>query len=106
MASGTKLVYTFTDSDGRKVQYSYNHANPQATATQVKAVATALITNTAVLARTLVTVDKVVQIVTAESQYDISDLALATRRTPEIIDGNPEPPEADENTAVTVTKIS
>lgn len=105
MASGVKLVYTFTDADGKKVQYSYNHANPAATAENVKAFATALITNTAILAKTLVTVDRVVQITTAESDYDISGFSLATQRAPEVINGNPDIPDTDGNTAVTVTKI-
>lgn len=105
MASGVKLVYTFTDADGKKVQYSYNHANPSATTAEVKAMATALITNTAVLAKTLVTCDKIVQVTTSEDEYDLEGFALATRKPAEIIEGNPEVPETGDNTAVKVTKI-
>lgn len=105
MASGVKLVYTFTDALGKKVQYSYNHANPSATTAQVTTFAQALITNTAVLAKALVSVDKIVQITTSESEYEINGFALATKRPPEIINGNPDIPEASDNVAVTATQI-
>jgi len=105
MASGVKLVYTFTDTDGKKVQYSYNHASTAATKQDVTAFATALITNTAVLAKTLVSLDRIVQITTSEMDYDINGYNLATRRQPEVINGNPDIPDTDGNTAVTVTKI-
>jgi len=105
MASGVKLVYTFTDADGKKVQYSYNHAQTAATAAQVNAVATALITNTAILAKTLVTIDKIVRVTTSESEYDISENALATKKAPEVINGNPEPTETGENTVVEIKRI-
>lgn len=105
MASGIKLVYTFTDNAGKKVQYSYNYADSSATTQQVMAVATALITNTAVLAKTLVSIDKIVQIETAETEYDINGYALTTAKPPEIINGNPDIPETGDNVTVTATKI-
>lgn len=105
MASGVKLVYTFTDADGKKVQYSYNHAKASATTAQVTAAATALITNTAVLAKTLVSLDSVKSVITEESYYDISEYSLATANPREIINGNPDIPEADDNTVTEVTRI-
>ncbi len=105
MASGVKLVYTFTDAQGKKVQYSYNHANPSATTAQVTTFATALITNTAVLAKSLVSVDKIMQVTTSESEYEINGYEYATRQAPEVINGNPDIPDTGDNTATTVKRI-
>lgn len=105
MASGTKIVFEFKDSDGKTVQYSYNYGKPSATAQQVNAHAASMITNTAVLARTLVSISKIKQVVTSESEYEIANNALATPRQSEIINGNPEIPDTDDNTAATITEI-
>lgn len=106
MASGVKLIFAFKDSDGKTVQYSYNYAKPSATAQQVNAHAAAMITNTAVLARTLVSIDSIKKVVTEESTYEITNQALATQRASDIIDGNPDIPETDDNTATVVTPVS
>lgn len=105
MASGVKLVFTFKDSDDKTVQYSYNYGKPSATAAQVNAHAQSMITNTAVLAKTLVSITSIKKVVTEESEYEITNSALATPRQSEIINGNPEIPETDDNTTATVTEI-
>ena len=105
MASGVKLVYTFTDADGKNVQYSYNNAKPSVTAAQVRTAATALITNTAVLAKTLVSVDSIKQVVTEETFYDLNDFNLATKTPREVINGNPEIQPTDSDTITELTEI-
>lgn len=106
MASGVKLVFEFKDSDDRTVQYSYNYGKPSATAQQVNAHAAAMIANTAVLARTLVSISKIKKVVTEESEYEITNQALATPRASEIINGNPDIHDTDENTATVVTPVN
>lgn len=105
MASGIKLLFTFKDSSGKTVQYSYNNAKPSATAAQVNAHAASMIANTAVLAKTLVSIDSIKKVVTEESEYEITNPALATIRRSEIVDGNPEIPDTPENATTVVTEI-
>jgi len=106
MASGVKLVFSFKDSDDKTVQYSYNYAKPSATAAQVNAHAASMITNTAVLAKTLVSIVSIKKVVTEESEYEITNQALAAPRQSEIINGNPEPEETGDNVATEVTQIN
>lgn len=105
MASGTKLVFEFKDNNDKTVQYSYNYANPSATVAQVNAHAASMIANTAALGRTLVSISKIKQIVTEESEYEITNAALRTPAPETVINGNPEIPDTTESQAVTVREI-
>lgn len=105
MASGVKLVFEFKDNQDKTVQYSYNYADSSATPAQVNAHATSMITNTAVLGKTLVSISKIKQVVTSESEYEITNNALRTKTPEEIINGNPEPEATSENESVVVKRI-
>jgi len=105
MADGIKLVFEFKDNNDKTVQYSYNYANPSASKAQVNAHATSMITNTAVLGKTLVSISKIKQIVTTENEYEITNNALRTKTPEEIINGNPEPEATSENESVVVKRI-
>lgn len=105
MASGIKLVFEFKDNNDKTVQYSYNYANPSASTAQVNAHATSMITNTAVLGRTLVSISKIKQITTAESEYEITNTALKTPEPETVINGNPEMADTTDNQAVAVREI-
>ena len=105
MASGVKLVFEFKDNEDKTVQYSYNHADSSVTPQQVNAHATSMITNTAVLGKTLVSISKIKQVITTENEYEITNNALRTKTPEEIINGNPEPEAASENESVVVKRI-
>jgi len=105
MASGVKLVFEFKDNEDKTVQYSYNHADSSVTVQQVNAHATSMITNTAVLGKTLVSISKIKQVITTENEYEITNNALRTKAPEEIINGNPEPEAASENESVVVKRI-
>lgn len=106
MASGVRLVFTFKDSDDKTVQYSYNYGKPSVTAAQVNTHAASMIANTAVLAKTLVSITSIKKIVTEESEYEITNSALATPKQEDIINGNPDIPDTDDNTASVVTTVN
>ena len=75
MAAGTKLVLEFYDSDDKTVQFSFNYAKPSAGLANVKALMNAMITNTAIFAKTLVAMKSAKEVTTSENEYDVTDSA-------------------------------
>ena len=67
----SKLVIDFAGTTG-DVKFSYNYANPEMSATSVKALATALITNGSVFDNPPVTAKSAKIVTTTEEEYDIS----------------------------------
>lgn len=100
MAAGTKLNIVFNNSDGGTTSYTWNYADPGATKNDVLALGQAMITNTSILASTLVSVKSAKTITTSENVYDL-DTVSAQRAgfSPSLVDtgiiteGNAELPE-------------
>lgn len=101
MAESTKLILYFKTNDDKTVQYSYNYAKASATAAQVAALGTAMITNTAIYENTLATLTRALIRTTTEAEYELPS-SLQNR----VINGNPElPDETDDDTVTTVEQI-
>lgn len=84
MATGTKIIYTFIDDDGKTVQVSHNNAKSNATKAQVLAAANAMIAQTALFQKTLVSIKSIVAQTTSENVYDLTE----TRGIPEAMTRN------------------
>ena len=72
MASGVKLVLGFETAAGKSMTLTYNHANPSATAAQVKALMNGIIANGSIFATVPATAKSATKVVTEESEYDLS----------------------------------
>lgn len=72
MASGVALKMKFDTMRGSRT-WTYNNANTQATAVQVKALGQAMITNGSIYEAVPVKLVSAVQVTTSEMQYDVSD---------------------------------
>lgn len=70
MASGVALKLKFDTMSGSRT-WTYNNANPSASAAQVKAAAQAMIDNGSVYQNVPVKLVSAIQVTTAESVYDI-----------------------------------
>ena len=72
MAEGTKLVLTFETNEEKTATYTFNYAKPSTTLAQVKALMNAMITNTATLENTLISMKSAKTVTTSETAYDLS----------------------------------
>lgn len=71
MATPTKLVLTFANSENGTTRFSYNYANPEVVTSDVKALVAGLITNTDIFEKTLVSAKSAVIVTTTETNIDI-----------------------------------
>lgn len=67
MAAGTKINLVFNNSEGKTTSYTWNYAKAGATLANVQALATAMITNTAILASTLTSLKSAKTVTTSEN---------------------------------------
>ena len=72
MAAGTKLVCTFGTSDDKTTTMTFNYADAGATAANVKALMSAIITNRVIFANVPVTAKSAKTVTTSEHVYDLS----------------------------------
>lgn len=72
MASGTKLVLSFENDEGRTTTYTFNYAKSTATATQVKALMNGMITNKVIYENAPTVIKSAKTVTTSESVYDLS----------------------------------
>ncbi|MBQ3653675.1 MAG: DUF2922 family protein [Synergistaceae bacterium] len=72
MAAGTKLVLTFVGSSGNTISSTFNYADPEATAANVKALMNGMIANGSIYANVPVTAKSAKTVTTTENAYDLS----------------------------------
>lgn len=72
MAAGTKLVLGFETSGGSSVTFTYNYAKPTATAANVKALMSSMITNGSIFGNVPATSKSAKLVTTTETPYDLS----------------------------------
>lgn len=73
MASETKLVLVFEDSEEKKVRHSFNYVKDDLTAAAAKALMNGMITNGSVYVKVPETIVSASLVTTTETALDVSD---------------------------------
>lgn len=81
MAEGTKLQLTFETNESKTTTMTFAYAKPNATASDVRALMNAIVTNGEIFENVPVTPKSAKTITTSENVYDLSDLSRETPYT-------------------------
>lgn len=72
MAEGTRLELTFTDSNGKKILFAFNHAKQSPGLANIKALMAGIITNGSIFANVPVASAGAKEVTTTELVYNLN----------------------------------
>ena len=72
MSSGTKIVFTALDGEGKSRSFSYRYADEEVSSSDVRTAAAAILTNGSIFTYVPVSMKSAKTVTTTEVEYDLS----------------------------------